>query len=58
MAALTLIIGSITLLAAGFGTWYAVWHRRMESCFERVPVSSGRSVHVLRRGVDMERGRF
>jgi hypothetical protein len=51
MATLTLIIGSITLLAGAFATWYTVWHLRMESRFERIPVGDGRSVHVLREGV-------
>jgi hypothetical protein len=54
MAVLTLIIGSLTLFGAGFATWYAVWHRRVESSFERVPVASGRVVHVLREGVSLE----
>jgi hypothetical protein len=51
MATLTLIIGSIALLAGAFATWYTVWHLRMESRFERIPVGDGRSVHVLREGV-------
>jgi hypothetical protein len=51
MATLTLIIGSIILLAGVFATWYTVWHLRIESRFERIPVGDGRSVHVLRQGV-------
>ena len=51
MATLTLIIGSIALLAGAFATWYTVWHLRIESRFERIPVGDGRSVHVLRQGV-------
>jgi hypothetical protein len=54
MAVLTLIIGSLCLFLAVFATWYAVSHRRMASCFERVPVGSGRAVHVLRKGVTLE----
>lgn len=51
MATLTLIIGSIALLAGALATWYTVWHLRIESRFERIPVGDGRSVHVLREGV-------
>ncbi len=54
MAVVTLIVGSLTLFVAGFATWYAIWHRRVESAFERVPVASGRAVHVLRRDVFLE----
>lgn len=53
MAVLTLIIGSVALFAGGFSTWYAVWHRRVESSFERIPVATGRTVHVLREGVSL-----
>jgi surfactin synthase thioesterase subunit len=55
MAVLSLVIGSITLFAGGFAVWYAVWHRRVEAAFERVPVERGRSVHVLRQGVTLDR---
>lgn len=50
MATLTLIIGSIAVFAGTFATWYTVWHLRIESRFERIPVGGGRSVHVLREG--------
>jgi hypothetical protein len=50
MATLTLIIGSIALFAGAFATWYAVWHRRMASRFERIPVGDARSAHVQRKG--------
>ena len=53
MATLTLIIGSITLFAGVFATWYTVWHLRIESRFERIPASDGRPVYVLRRGVSL-----
>jgi hypothetical protein len=53
MATLTLIIGSIALFAGAFATWYTVWHLRMESRFERIPVAEGRSAHVLREGVSL-----
>lgn len=53
MAVLSLVIGSIALFTGGFAVWYTVWHRRVEAAFERVPVESGRSVHVLRQGVNL-----
>ena len=54
MAEVTWIAASGGLVAAGFAAWYTVWHRRAESSFERVPVRSGRSVHVLRQDVDLD----
>lgn len=54
MAMLTLVMGAVALFVGGFATWYTLWHRRVESCFERVPVGAGRSVHVLRQGVSVE----
>jgi len=53
MATLTLIIGSIALFAGAFASWYTVWHLRIESRFERIPVAEGRSAHVLREGVSL-----
>ncbi|HWD54499.1 MAG TPA: hypothetical protein VG346_05220 [Acidimicrobiales bacterium] len=53
MALFTLVIGSVFLFLAAFAAWYTVWHRRVESCFERVPVETGRAVHVLRKGVSL-----
>ncbi len=53
MAVLTLIIGSLVLFVGGFSAWYTVWHRRVESSFERIPVGTGRTVHVLREGVSL-----
>ena len=53
MATLTLIIGSIALFVGAFAGWYTVWHLRIESRFERVPVADGRSAHVLREGVSL-----
>ena len=55
MAMITLIIGSVAFFVAGFVTWYTLWHRRIESSFERVPARSGRTVHVLRQGVELGR---
>ena len=57
MATFTLIIGSIALLVGTFATWYTVWHLRIESRFERIPVGEGRSVHVLREGASLGYGR-
>ncbi len=51
MGVITLIAGSAGLAVAGFVGWYTLWHRRVEAAFEKVPVSRGRSAHVLRRGV-------
>ena len=50
---LTLIIGSTAFFVAAFAAWYTLWHRRLESSFERVPVRSGRTVHVLRQDADL-----
>ena len=54
MAEITLIVGSAVLFVTGFVAWYTIWHRRVESCFEKVPVATGRSAHVLRRGADLD----
>ena len=53
MATLSLIIASVALFVGSFATWYTVWHLRIESRFERIPVGQGRSVHVLREGVSL-----
>jgi hypothetical protein len=55
MAEVTLIVGGGALFATGFVSWYTIWHRRVESCFEKVPVATGRSAHVVRRGADLDR---
>ena len=52
MAEITVILGTVGLLVAGFAAWYAIWHRRVESSFERVPVRARPSVHVRREDVD------
>ncbi len=49
MAEITLILGSVGLLMGGCGAWYAVWRRRASATLERVPVSTARSPHVVRR---------
>lgn len=41
------------LFIAGFVAWYTMWHRRMETAFERVPVGTDRSALVVRRGADV-----
>jgi hypothetical protein len=51
MAEITMIVGSVALFATGFLAWYTLWHRRVESAFERVPVGNGRNAHLLRRDV-------
>ncbi len=54
MAMITLIVGSVGLFAAGFAAWYTIWHHRAAS-FERVPVRTGPSVHVVREGESGDR---
>jgi hypothetical protein len=56
MAEVALIVGGGALFVTGFVSWYTIWHRRVEACFEKVPVATGRSAHVVRRGVDVDRG--
>ena len=55
MAEVTLIVGGGALFVTGFVSWYTIWHRRIESRFEKVPVATGRSAHVLRRGANLDR---
>lgn len=56
MAEVTLIGGlaALFVVGSGFVTWYAIWHRRVESSFEKVPVETRRSVRVLRRDAEWE----
>jgi hypothetical protein len=54
MTQVTLIVGSVGLFVAGFTAWYTLWHRKVESCFERVPVSTRRNVHLVRRDVALD----
>jgi hypothetical protein len=51
MAQITMIVGSVATFVAGFVAWFTLWHRRVESAFERVPVGNGRNAHLLRRDV-------
>jgi hypothetical protein len=51
MAEITVILGSVALFAAGFAGWYTMWHRRLATAFETVPVGAARSAYVVRRGV-------
>ncbi len=55
MTELTLIVGCGALFVTGFVTCYTIWRRRIESRFQRVPVATGRSTHVQRRGADLDR---
>jgi hypothetical protein len=55
MTEVTLIVGSGALFVTGFVTSYTIWHRRVESRFQKVPVAAGRSTHVVRRGADLDR---
>ncbi len=55
MAEISLIVGSAALFVTGFVGWYTIWHRRVESCFEKVPVATGRSAHVPGHGADWQR---
>ena len=57
MAEVTLIAGFAALFLAGFATWYTIWHRRVESRFEEVPVETARSDRVLRRDAEWDRDR-
>ena len=54
MAQLAMTLGSAALFTAGFVTWYTLWHRRVESCFERVPVGGRRSAHLVRRDAALD----
>jgi len=56
MAMITLIVGSVGAFVAGFVAWYTLWHRRLEASFEKVAVGTGRSAHVLRKGVSLGGG--
>jgi hypothetical protein len=53
MAELMLIVGAVTLFVGGFAAWYTLWHLRVESSFERVPIEAGRSIHVVRKGISL-----
>jgi hypothetical protein len=51
MIEVAVIAGSLGVFAAGFVSWYTLWHRRLSSSFERVPVQTGRTACILREGV-------
>jgi hypothetical protein len=55
MTQITLIASTVGLFVAGFITWYTMWHRKVESCFERVPVGDRRAVHLVRRDVALDK---
>ena len=48
-----MILGAVGMFMAGFVAWYTVWHRRMATAFERVPVGTARSALVVRRGAEV-----
>jgi hypothetical protein len=54
MALLAMMVGSVALFGGGLLLWYTLWRRKVETCFEAVPVDGRRSVHVLRRGAGAE----
>jgi hypothetical protein len=57
MAQIAIIIGAAALFVGGFFAWYTLWHRRLESAFERVPVADRRAAHLVRRdSVEDNRG--
>ena len=52
---IAVLLGAGGMFVAGFVTWYTLWHRRMASAFERVPVGTARSALVVRRGAEIPR---
>jgi hypothetical protein len=52
MAEITLILGAVGLFVTGFVAWYTVWHHRAATAFERVPVGTARSAHVVRTAAE------
>jgi len=46
-------LGAAGIFVAGSVAWYTMWHRRMATAFERVPVSTARSALVVRRGAEL-----
>ena len=55
MTTITLALGSLGLfIVLAFVASYTVWHRRVASCFERVPVGGGRTALCVRRGVNLD----
>ena len=53
MSVIVSIVGAGATFAAAFAAWYTLWHRRLATSFEEVPVGTRRSAHVLRRGVSL-----
>jgi hypothetical protein len=53
MAEIVAILMAGGLCIAGFVAWYTMWHRRVATAFERVPVGTDRSALVVRRGADL-----
>jgi hypothetical protein len=55
MAEVSVILGSVALLAAGFLTWFTLWHRRAARALQQVPVAAARSARAVRPGVERRR---
>ena len=53
MAEIAVILGAVGIFVAGFVAWYTLWHRRLATAFERVPVGTARSALVVRRGAEV-----
>ena len=48
-----MILGAVGTFVTGFVAWYTMWHRRMATAFERVPVGTARSALVVRRDAEL-----
>jgi hypothetical protein len=48
MAEVTLIVGLALLSVVGAAAWFTIWHSRVESRFEKIPVETERSVRDAR----------
>ena len=54
MVEVMVIAGALVIFAAGFVSWYALWHRRLAASFERVPVRADRHAFVVRDGIVLD----
>jgi hypothetical protein len=53
MAEIAVMLGAVGTFVTGFVAWYTMWHRRMATAFERVPVGTARSALVVRRDAEL-----